>query len=356
LARASEMDSFFDRALTAARRLGASDVHLKPGQSPILRIAGGLRTFTDVPALSRDFLQSLALSLINDRRRETLERGGEVTVVFATAAGRQRVHIFQQRSGLGLSLRLIPAEIPTLETLGLPAEIRELTGVTGLGAGLILVAAAPGHGRTTTLASLLDDVGARHPCRVLTIEDPAEYLHRRTSVVQREVGADVPSAAAALRAAARQDADVLAVDPLADPESAELALSAAEAGQLVLAGVTAGSAAGAIARLARFWAPEARGEVRARIAAALRGVVFQRLVATDGKRRPAGDLLRVLPETRRWIAEQTPGGVDTVELPGRTSFGPPPPAAPTAKRRRGASSETPSPETQPAVEDEPGPD
>ena len=351
------MDSFFDRALTAARRLGASDVHLKPGQSPILRIAGELRTFTDVPALSRDFLQSLALSLINDRRRETLERGGEVTVVFATAAGRQRVHIFQQRSGLGLSLRLIPAEIPTLEALGLPPEIRELTDGGQPGGGLILVAAAPGNGRTTTLAALLDDLGSRRPSRVLTIEDPAEYLHRRTSVVQREVGADVPSVAAALRAAARQDADVLAVDALADPESAELALSAAEAGQLVLTGVTAGSAAGAIARVARLWTPEGRSEARARIAAALRGVVFQRLVATDGKRRPAGELVRMSPETRRWIAEQTPTGrADAGELPGCIRFEPPPPAVPTAKRRRGAGAEASDPETQPTVEDDPGPD
>ncbi|HEY5090997.1 MAG TPA: ATPase, T2SS/T4P/T4SS family [Polyangia bacterium] len=342
------MDSFFDRALAAARRLGASDVHLKPGQSPILRIAGELRTFTDVPALSRDFLQSLALSLLSDRRREALERTGDVTVVFATAAGRQRVHIFQQRSGLGLSLRLIPAEIPKLDTLGLPSEIRELTDAGG---GLILVAAGPGNGKTTTLSAIIDDVGARRTCRVLSIEDPAEYLHRRTSVVQREVGTDAPTAAAALRAAARQDAELVAVDPLGDLETAELALAAAETGQLVLAGVAAGSATGAIGRLTRFWAPEARAETRARIAAALQGVVFQRLVtAADGKRRTAaGELLRVLPETRGWILDGTvPVSEGAQEVPGRTPFEPAPPAG---RRRRGATAEA-----QPAVEDDAEPD
>jgi twitching motility protein PilT len=342
------MDSFFDRALAAARRLGASDVHLKPGQSPILRIAGELRTFTDVPALSRDFLQSLSLSLINDRRRETLERVGDVTLVFATAAGRQRVHIFQQRSGIGLSLRLIPAEIPALDTLGLPSEIRDLTEP---GAGLILIAAPPGGGKTTTLASLLDDVGARRTCRVLTVEDPAEYLHRRTSVVQREVGTDVPSAAAALRAAARQDADLLAVDPLGDPEAAELTLTAAEAGQLVFAAMPADSVAGAIGRLVRVWPPAAQAETRTRIAAALRGVVFQRLVPTaEGKRRaPGGELLRVLPETRRWIADPSAPGPDgAVEPPGRTPFQP---APPPSRRRRDAGAGA-----QPTVEDEPGSD
>jgi twitching motility protein PilT len=342
------MDSFFDRALAAARRLGASDVHLKPGQSPILRIAGELRTFTDVPALSRDFLQSLALSLINDRRRETLERGGDVTLVFATAAGRQRVHIFQQRSGLGLSLRLIPAEIPALDTLGLPSEIRDLTEP---GPGLILIAAAPGNGRTTTMGALIDDAGARRPCRVLTIEDPAEYLHRRTSVVQREVGTDVPSAAAALRAAARQDADLVAVDPLGDLDAAELALTAAETGPLVLVAIAAGSVAGAIGRLTRLWPPAAQAETRARIAAALRGAVFQRLVpSAEGKRRaPAGELLRVLAETRKWIVDPTaPGTEGAVEWPGRTTFEPTPPAT---RRRRGATAEA-----QPTVEDEPGAD
>ena len=343
------MDSFFDRALTAARRLGASDVHLKPGQEPILRIAGELRTFTDVPPLSRDFLQSLALSLLNDRRREALERAGDVTLVFATAAGRQRVHIFQQRSGLGLSLRLIPAEIPALDTLGLPSEIRDLTDP---GAGLILIAAPAGNGKTTTLAAMIDDIGARRPCRVLTIEDPAEYLHRRTSVVQREVGTDAPSAGAGLRAAVRQDADLLAIEPLVDLEAADLALAAAEAGQLVLVGIAAGSAAGAIGRLTRLWAPEARAETRARIGAALRGVVFQRLVpAAEGKRRvPTGELLRVLPETLRWIADPNAwasGGGE--QVPGLTAFSPAPASASRRRRGRGA-------EAQPAVEDDPGPD
>jgi twitching motility protein PilT len=341
------MDSFFDRALAEARRLGASDVHLKPGQQPILRIGGELRTF-NVPALSRDFLQSLALSLLSDRRREALERGGDVTVVFATAAGRQRVHIFQQRGGLGLSLRLIRGEIPALDSLGLPAEIRELTDSA---AGLVLVAASPGDGRTTTLGAMIDDVAARRHCRVLTIEDPAEYLHRRTEIVQREVGTDAPTAAAALRAAARQDAELVAVDPLGDLEAAELALAAAETGQLVLAGIAAGSVAGAIGRLTRFWAPEARAETRARLAAALRGVVFQRLAASaDGKRRTAaGDLLRVLPETRTWIRDgAAPASEGAQEIPGRTPFEPAPPAA---RRRRGATAEA-----QPAVEDDAEPD
>lgn len=325
------MDSFFDRALLAARRLGASDVHLKPGLAPILRIAGELRTLSDVPPLSREFLHSLGLSLLNDRRRETLERTGDVIVALATSnGGRQRAHLFHHRGGLSLALRLIPPEVPALEALGLPGEVRELTEP---GAGLVIVAAGPGQGKTSTLAALVEDLTSRRPCRVLTIEDPVEYLlkDRRGVVVQREVGTDVPSAAAALRSVSRQDVDVLVVGDLGDPESARLAVEAAETGRLVLAGMLAGDVPQVVERLTA--APEdAPPLARARIAASLRGILIQRLVpAAAGRRRgPAGTLLRIGPEARARIADgrPTPG---EPELPGSLPFEPP--AEPSRKRR-----------------------
>ena len=329
------MDSFFDRALMAARRLGASDVHLKPGLAPILRIAGELRTLSDVPPLSREFLQSLGLSLLNDRRREILERTGDVVVALATSTGgRQRVHIFHHRGGFGLALRLIPPEAPALATLGLPPETSELIEP---GAGLVLVAGGAGQGKTTTLAALLEDLGTRRPCRVLTIEDPVEYLlkDRRGVVVQREVGTDAPSAAAALRSAARQDLDVLAVGELAEAEAVRLAVEAAETGRLVLAGITAGGVAPALEKLTGFGGPEGVGAARARVAAVLRGVLFQRLVPlADGKRRgPTGTLLRVGPETRARIAAPPEGS----ELPGSFGFEP---SAEPARRRGGGEART----------------
>jgi twitching motility protein PilT len=295
---ASVMDSFFDRALAAARQLGASDVHLKPGLAPILRINGELRTLRDVPPLARDFLHSLAMSLLNDRRREILERTGDVTVALATPAGmRLRLHVSQQRGGFGIAARLIPAEVPALDTLGLPAEVRELLLP---GAGLILVAAPPGQGRTTTLASLIDDLGTRHPCHVVTIEDPVELMakDRRSVVVQREVGLDVATFAAGLRAAARLDADVLVVSELEESETAELALAAAESGRLVLAGLVAGSAAGAIERLVALWESALRAQARRRLAAVLKGLLVQRLVPRpNGKGRTAeAELLREMPK------------------------------------------------------------
>ncbi|HLK91473.1 MAG TPA: ATPase, T2SS/T4P/T4SS family [Polyangia bacterium] len=335
------MDSFFDRTLLLARQLRASDVHFKPGLSPVLRIAGELRTLSDVPPLSREFLHSLGLSLLNDRRREALERTGDVIVALATSnGGRQRAHLFHHRGGLSLALRLIPPEVPALDTLGLPAETRELTEP---GAGLVVVAAGPGDGKTTTLAALVEDLTSRRPCRVLTLEEPVEHLlrDRHGVVVQREVGTDVPSAAAGLRAASRQDVDVLVVSDLGDPEVARLAVEAAESGRrLVLGGIQAASLGQAIDRLTP---PAGSGEPpRARLAAVLRGVLVQRLVPTiPGKRRgAAGVLLRVDPETRARLAGAA--SLEASDLPGSQPFEP---VTEPPRRRRGG-------EARAAVEDE----
>ena len=336
------MDSFFDRTLLSARRLGASDVHFKPGLSPILRIAGELRTLSDVPPLSREFLHSLGLSLLNDRRREALERTGDVVVALATSnGGRQRAHLFHHRGGLSLALRLIPPEVPALDTLGLPPETRTLTDP---GAGLVVVAAGPGDGKTTTLAALVEDVTARRPCRVVTIEDPVEHLlrDRRGVVVQREVGSDVPSAAAALRSATRQDVDLLLVGDLSDPEIVRLAVEAAEAAGLVLGGLVATSVAQLVERLTRPSADREEHVPRARLAAVLRGAGIPRLAAATAARRraPAGTLLRSGPETRERLEGAGPLGAP--ELPGSQPFEP---AAEPPKRRRGS-------EARAAVEDD----
>ena len=290
------MESFFDRALVAARRLGASDVHLKPGLAPILRIGGELRTLSDVPPLSREFLQSLGHSLLNDRRREQLERTGEVVLATATSnGGRQRVHVFHHRAGLGLSLRLVPPEPPTLETLGLPPEVR---GLTEPGGGLVVIAGGASSGRTTTVAALLDDLVGQRPVRLVTIEDPVEFLlkDRRGVVVQREVGTDVPTVGAALRAAARQDLDVLAVSDVADPDAAALAVDAARAGRLVLATMMATDVRDAARQVGRAdrpggWSggPDAARRRPARGPAPATGRRGRRAQAQRGRGALAGD-------------------------------------------------------------------
>jgi twitching motility protein PilT len=282
------METFFDHALAAARQLGASDVHLKSGLQPVLRVGNDLRRLNDSPALTRDFLHGLAMSLLTDRRRETLERTGDARLVWATGAGsRQRIQISQQRGGIGISIRLIPPGVPTLDRLGLPAEVRDLLSP---GPGLVLVASGPVGGKTTTLAAMVDQLARAQPMHIVTIEDPVEIQleDRQSVVVQREVGLDLPTTAAGLRAAARQGVDAIMVSELADPEAAELALAAAENGRLVLAGVAAPSAEAAIARLRDRWPADHRAAAGDRLSAMLRGVLHQRLVTgAKGKGRTA---------------------------------------------------------------------
>jgi twitching motility protein PilT len=294
------MHSLFDRAVAAARQLGASDVHLKAGLAPILRIHGELRTLRDVPPLSREFIHSLAMSMLNDRRREMFERSGDVGLSLSTAEGaRQRVHVWQHRGGVAIAVRLVPPEVPPLAKLELPACAASLAAP---GPALVLVAGGAGSGRTTTLAALIDHLGGERACHVITVEDPVEFMlrDRRSVVAQREVGLDAPSAAAALRAAARQDADVLGIGDLRDGDSAELALTAVETGRLVLAGIAGRDALDAVRRLVGLFPAAEQETARRRVAALLRGSLALQLCArADGKGRvPAADVLIVDGEGR----------------------------------------------------------
>ena len=300
------MHSLLDRALAAARQLGASDIHLKGGLAPILRIDGELRTLSDVPPLSREFVQSLAMSLLNDRRREILERTGDVALsITATDGSRQRLHVWQHRGGTAVAVRLVPAQAPALAKLDLPPGVAALVAGGRRASRSSRARRAPG--KTTTLASLVDHVGGERACHVITVEDPVEIVlkDRRSVVVQREVGLDAPTTAAALRAALRQDADVVAVGELRDAESVELAIFAAETGRLVLAGLAARDAVGAVARLLELGGASERSTLRPRLATVLRGIVAQQLVPrADGKgRRAAAELLLVDDETRRLLRD-----------------------------------------------------
>ncbi|HEX4404720.1 MAG TPA: ATPase, T2SS/T4P/T4SS family [Polyangia bacterium] len=297
------MNSLLDRALAAARQLGASDIHLKGGLAPILRIDGDLRTLSDVPPLSPEFVHSLAMSLLHDRRREILDRTGDVSLsITAPDRSRQRVHVWQYRGGTAVAVRLVPAQAPSLEKLELPPVV---AGLTAAGAGLVLVTGPSGAGKTTTLASLVDHVGGERACHIITVEDPVEIVlkDRRSVVVQREIGLDAPNAAAAIRAALRQDVDLLAVGELREGDAVELAVFAAETGRLVFAGVSARDAVGAVGRLLEMGTD--RPALRGRLAGVLRGVLAQQLVPrADGKgRRAVAEVLLVDDEARAQLRD-----------------------------------------------------
>ena len=299
------MASVLDRVLQAARQLGASDVHLKVGLPPIFRIRGDLRTVRDVPPLSREVLHTFAMDLLTERQREAFETTFDVDLAYATPDGtRYRVNLFQQRGNIGMVMRLIPPEVPAFEKLGLPKSVLSFAEESR---GLVLVTGVTGSGKSTTLASLVDTINARRACHIITVEDPVEYAFRdRRSVVnQRELGLDTTSFARALRAALRQDPDVVLVGEMRDLETIETAMLAAETGHLVLSTLHTLDATETVNRIVSAYPPHQQEQARLQLAGVLKGVVSQRLVPrADAKGMvPAVEILVNTSRVRELIAD-----------------------------------------------------
>ncbi len=299
------MNSIFDRVLQAARQLGASDVHLKVGLPPIFRIKGDLRTVRDVPPLSRDVIQTFALDMMNERQRETFESAWDVDLAYATSDGaRYRVNVFQQRGNIGLVMRLIPPDVPPFEKLSLPRVVLDLADNER---GLVLVTGVTGSGKSTTLAAMVDSINARRACHIVTVEDPIEYAFKdkRSVVNQREIGFDTLSFSKALRAALRQDPDVILVGEMRDLETIEIAMTAAETGHLVLSTLHTLDAVETVNRVVSVYPPHQQDQARLQLAGVLKGVMSQRLVPrADGKGMiPAVEVLVNTARVRELIAD-----------------------------------------------------
>jgi twitching motility protein PilT len=273
-----------DRVLAAARQIGASDVHMKAGLPPIFRIKGELRTVRDVPALTREVIATFAMAMMSDRQRHEFENNLEVDLAYGTPDGvRYRVNVFQQRGSVGMVMRLIPPDVPPFERLNLPPQVLKLADEMR---GLILVTGITGSGKSTTLAAMIDYINQNHACHIVTIEDPIEYAFRdkRSIVNQRELGFDTKSFARALRAALRQDPDVILVGEMRDLETTEIAMVAAETGHLVLSTLHTIDAVETVNRIISIFPPHQQAQIRLQLAGILRGVVSQRLVPrADGK-------------------------------------------------------------------------
>jgi twitching motility protein PilT len=278
------MSQVLDRVLGAARQLGASDVHLKAGLPPIFRIKGELRTVRDVPALTREAIATFAVHMMNDKQRAEFETNLDIDLAYGTPDGvRYRVNLFQQRGSVGMVLRLIPPEVPDFSRLNLPQVVLDLTDASR---GVILVTGATGSGKSTTLAAMIDHVNQQSASHVVTVEDPIEYTFRdkRSVINQREVGFDTMSFGRALRAALRQDPDVILVGEMRDFETCQIALTAAETGHLVLSTLHTVDATETINRIISMFPNHQQNQARLSLAAVLRGVVSQRLLPrADGK-------------------------------------------------------------------------
>ena len=278
------MTQILDRALSAARQLGASDVHLKAGLPPLFRIKGELRTVRELQALTRDDIVEFALRVMSEKQRADFEQYLDVDLAYSTPDGvRFRVNLFQQRGSVGMVLRLIPPEVPPFDQLNLPAAVLELATHRR---GVVLVTGATGSGKSTTLAAMIDAINQQHACHIVTIEDPIEYTFRdkRSVINQREIGFDTMSYARALRAALRQDPDVILVGEMRDFETAQIAITAAETGHLVLSTLHTGDATETINRIISMVPSHQQMQIRLSLASVLRGVVSQRLLPrADGK-------------------------------------------------------------------------
>jgi twitching motility protein PilT len=300
-----ELDSLLARAVA----LGASDVHLKDGRPPHVRIDGEVLELEGASVLG-DAELAAALSTVvggSADRVALFQEHGEMDVAY-TGEGlpRFRVNIFRQRGAVSFVFRIIPPEPPQLHELGMPEGVRALAEERR---GLVLVTGATGSGKTTTLAAMLDHINRTRRSHIVTIEDPIEILHpdRRSIVSQREVGIDTESFAQALRRALRQDPDTILIGELRDAETAQTALQAAESGHLVLSTMHTVDASETVGRLIEFFPPAKQQQVRSVAAGVLKGVVSQRLLPRlDGGRVPAVEVMIVNARIAELVRQNRP--------------------------------------------------
>jgi twitching motility protein PilT len=282
-----------DDLLREAVRLNASDVHLKTGSFPRLRVNGDLVIFNRFPRVTADEMQAITASLMNERQRERFHEMAEIDLAYSVEGlGRFRVNVFHEMGFVGMVLRIIPVAIRTVEELGLPPVVSRFCDERR---GLLLVTGATGSGKSTTLAAMIDRVNSTRAARIVTIEDPIEFYHtdKMGLICQREVGVDTPSFDAALRAALRQDPDVILVGEMRDRETMRMALAAAETGHMVFSTLHTLDAQETVQRLLAAFSASEQRQIRLQLAGTLRGIVSQRLVRrADGKGRiPAAEIL-----------------------------------------------------------------
>jgi len=277
-----------DALLGAAVRAGASDIHLKLGRPPLVRLDGAV-TPLDGPELTEEDLDSClrALTAIAPQRYEAFQQTGELDIAYTGPdLPRFRVNAFRQRGATSFALRVIPRRVPRFTDLGLPEGVERLAEEHR---GLVLVTGATGSGKTTTLAAIVDHINRTRKSHIVTIEDPIEVLHtdQQSIVNQREVGLDTENFGQALRRALRQDPDTILIGELRDAETAQTALQAAESGHLVFSTLHTIDAAETVGRLIEFFPEGKQQQIRSILAGVLRGVISQRLLPRTGGGRVA---------------------------------------------------------------------
>ncbi|OHB48841.1 MAG: twitching motility protein PilT [Planctomycetes bacterium GWF2_40_8] len=302
--------------LAFANEKGASDLHISSGEPPIVRINGDIQK-VDMPSLPKDEVHSMLYDILNDHQRKIFEEKKELDFALdVKGIARYRVNAFYQSRGEAIVFRTIPTKIMSLEELGLPMILAELTKKTK---GLVLVTGPTGSGKSTTLAAMVDFINRNEKAHILTIEDPIEFIYepKLSLINQRELGTNTHGFANALRSALREDPDVILVGEMRDLETISLAMTTAETGHLVFGTLHTSSAAKTVDRVIDVFPPEQQGQIRAMFAESILAVVTQNLLKRkDGKGRIAAlEIMIGTPAIRNLIREgkiaQIPGMMQT---------------------------------------------
>ncbi|CAA9387615.1 MAG: Twitching motility protein PilT [uncultured Pyrinomonadaceae bacterium] len=300
------MPSRIDDLLRMAMSFGASDIHLRAGSFPVIRVNGELRPVSGAARLTQDETLEMAFSMMSNRQKLHFKEAYEVDIGYGVSGlGRFRVNIFQQRNSIGIVARVISDYVRNFNELGLPPILSKIAEENR---GLILVTGTTGSGKSTTLAAMVDQVNRTRNSHIVTIEDPIEFLHKdkKSYITQREVDVDTRSFAEALRGSLRQDPDVILVGEMRDLETIETALLAAETGHLVLSTLHTLDASETLTRIITAFPPYQQKSIRIQLAGLLKAVVSQRLMkSANGRSRvPAVEVLISTPLIRDYVMHE----------------------------------------------------
>ena len=294
-----------DQSLKRSMEMKASDVHYSVGRPIMIRVDGDLVEM-DEHVLKPEDVKKMFDPIMNDKQRAELDKEGEIDFAYSLASvGRFRLNVFKQRGTYAAALRLLPFDIPDPDKLSIPEAVVEMTGKKR---GLVLVTGPTGSGKSTTLASLINVINQEKPVHIITLEDPIEYLHKSQTavVVQREIGLDTQSYAQALRAALRQDPDIILLGEMRDLDTIATAVTAAETGHLVFSTLHTIGAAATIDRIVDVFPPHQQEQIRIQLATVLECVVSQQLMPMSGKdggRCAAFEVMVANPAIRNLIRE-----------------------------------------------------